>query len=205
MLKIHRAHAGPHEFGLLGAYRIAAVTGNIAATLAANSTLFSARWGHALHFCLLDFIEVSSFVTAAITAGVLFDWQLDIARGFTASDAAGTALDLSGDNQQLRTLYGPSLFTDMRIAAAATLTPGVRTPDARPVGRLQGFTGTAINTQFFGQNAGNKVLYQREDTEEEPVLLGQNEGLLIRNPLAGPATGTFNLLVRIGWREVLAY
>lgn len=193
----------PPAFDSLGAYSVAQVTGNIAATLAAGSTLFSARWGDATRFGMLEWIRASAAVVTAVTTGVIFDLEAIIARSFTASDTGGTPINLAAPFQKRRVSMGASLFTDMRIATTGTLTPGTRTPDAQAIGRLQGFTGTALGTKIFDSNP--QYLYRREDPNEHPVILAQNEGILIRNPLVGPATGTFAVLIEMGWMEVSSY
>jgi hypothetical protein len=142
-------------------------------------------------------------VTAAITTGVVFDLEAIIARSFTVADSGGTPVTLTGSNNKRRASMGSSLFSDMRIATTAALTVGTRTPDAQAVGRVQGFTGTALGTKIFDANP--VYMYRREDPNEHPIILAQNEGILIRNPLVGPATGSFTVLVEVGWMEVNLY
>lgn len=68
------------------------------------------------------------------------------------------------------------------------------TEDAHPLARVSGASGTVIGTQFFG---GVVTLL-----DQDGIVLGKNEGLTIRAPLAGPATGTFRVCVNLDWREV---
>ncbi len=192
-------------FGSLGIYSVAIPTGAIAATLAANSTLFSMRWIDATRLCLIKSIRVSGIVTATITAAVPFDLSVFVARNFTVSDSGGTAITLSSSNQKLRTSFGASLIGDMRVSTTATLTPGTRTLDAQAIDRMQGFTGTVIGTYIFGNGTGAVYLTDRRGAGTYPVVLAQNEGIVIQNPLAGPATGSITLLVDVEWQEVSAY
>jgi hypothetical protein len=198
----------PPAFGALGLYRMAAVTGAIAATLAANGTLFEFQWTSSANLALIQSVKVGGIVASTITTGVLFDASLLVARSFTAADTGGTTLTPSGlgvtNTGKLRTSMGVSLVNDMRIATTATLTPGTRTLDSEPIGRIQGFTGTALGTQIFA--APNPApLYIRDNDDHHPLCLAQNEGFVIQNPLAGPATGTITLLVEIEWAEVASY
>lgn len=191
--------------GSLGVYQVTVPSGAIAATLAAGSTLFSFRWTDATRLALIKVITVSAVVTSAITTAVPFDLEAVVARSFTASDSGGTAISLSGNNNKLRTSFGTSLVGDARVAATAALTTGTRTLDAQAIGRVQGFTGTALGTQVFGTVNGANNLVDRSEPGRYPLTLAQNEGIIIRNPLAGPATGTITLLISIEWQEVAAY
>ena len=190
-------------FGALGYYREAVVSGAIAATLAAGSTLLSFRWTDATRLALIQSVRVSGMITGAVTTGVPFDLALFIARGFTANDTGGTAVLPTATGQKLRTSMGGSLVGDLRVATTGTLTPGTRSLDAQPLDRIQGFTGTALGTSPFG--AGLQPLYLRENSDEHPIVLAQNEGFVVQNPLAGPATGTLTLLFRVEWGEVAKY
>jgi len=195
----------PPATGTLGAYVLGASTGLIAATLAAGSTLFSFRWTDATRFALITSIRISAVVTAAITTGVVFDLEAVIARSFTASDTGGTAFAPLGANNKVRTSMGNSLVGDLRLATTAALGAGTRTPDATAVGRIQGFTGTTLGTSIFGNGSGPMYILDRQKAGEYPVVLAQNEGILVRNPLIGPATGSFSVAVLIEWMEVAAY
>lgn len=71
------------------------------------------------------------------------------------------------------------------------------TADTQPLVRISGATGTVIGTQFFG--AGPNELIRADRGEE--IELNQNEGLIIKAPLAGPATGTFRVAINMRWYE----
>lgn len=71
------------------------------------------------------------------------------------------------------------------------------TADTQPLARISGATGTVIATQFFG--AGPSELIRSDKGEE--IELNQNEGLVIKAPLAGPATGTFRVSINMRWYE----
>lgn len=199
------SNARPPAFGALGYYRQAMVTGAVAATLGAGSTLFSFRWTDATRLCLIQSIRVNAIVSGLITTGVQFDLAAFIARSFTASDTGGTASLPASGQQKLRTSMGNSLAGDVRIAATAALGVGTRTVDAFPIGRIVGFTGTTVGTQVFGSGSDAIPLYFRDNSDHHPIVLAQNEGILVQNPLAGPATGTLTMLVKIEWGEVASY
>lgn len=195
----------PPAFGSLGAYRIGVVSGSITATLAANAALFSARWTNTPNLALIQMIRAAAICDAAITTGVVFDLEAIVARSFTASDSAGTSVLPTGNSQKMRTSMGTTLFGDMRVSAAVALTAGTRTLDGQGIGRIQGFSGTALGTSFFGSGGGAMPLYVRDNNDAHPLILAQNEGIIVRAPLVGPATGTFKVLIEMEWLEVAAY
>ncbi len=212
-------------FRNLGAYSIASATGNIAATLVANSPLFAFQmspsapafnnqvWPFPL-MALIQSVKVAAFVTGAITTAVPFDLALFVGRN------SNTLLNVTGNGgtsatpavaeppQAMRSSMSPWRVTPL-YAATGNL-GGTHTLDTNAMGRVQGNSGTAVGTQFFaGHNP--QSLYQREHMDYHPLILqGQTstlnaDTLVITNPFAGPATGTFSVEVQISWLEVVAY
>lgn len=192
----------PPAFGALGAYSVAAVTGTIGASLAGDSTLFALRWGDATRLMHVRSLQVSGQHVVAAAAVAQYDLSLYVARSFTVADTGGTAITLTGSNQKRRTSHGSSLVSDMRIATTGTLTAGTRTLDALPIGRVQGQLQAAIGARIF-DNAPVQLLAL--DPMQHPIILAANEGLVIRNPIAGPATATYVIMVQIDWMELAAY
>jgi hypothetical protein len=185
------------EPGVLGLYSIGVTSGSIAATLAASSPLFSFRWGDTTKLGIIDFISLGVSVNGVITTSVSMPLELMIARSFTASDSGGTAITLSGNQNKYRTTFQSSLVTDARISTTATLTVGTRTLDTQAAAVLPCVTGTAI-----GNPLAMTTIYSR--TSLFPIVLAQDEGLIIRNQSAGPATGTFQVHVQMRWFETVA-
>ena len=138
-------------------------------------------------------------VSGAITTAVATGLELVLARAFTASDSGGTALTPDGaanNDQKLKTNFATSLVTDIRIAATVTLTAGTRTLDPFAHAVVGYGTGTAVGTTPLAHT----VLYDAS-SEDYPIVLSANEGVIIRNPLAGPADGTFRIFVNMRWIE----
>jgi hypothetical protein len=192
----------PVDYGTLGHYRIAQ---NIAlvVTQAVNGSLFSFRWGDATRLAVIQKIKLSCAQTAAATATIAPNFQVFIARSFTASDTVGTAVTLTGNSMKKRTSMGTTLLTDARFSAvAAGLTAGTRTLDAAPILEMPAQqTITTINPALYtaeldiGAGDGN-----------HPIVLAQNEGLIVRGPtVVFGAAGTANLIVEVSWAEVTAY
>jgi hypothetical protein len=193
----------PLEFSGLGHYRLSTTVGLLAAQ-AVNGTLFSFRWADATRFCVLHKVRLAVLQTGAATATIMPRFQVFIARGFTASDSAGTAVVLTGNNMKKRTAgMGTTLITDIRkSSAAAGLTVGTRVLDSDAVLELP--TNQTITTP-------NNLLYERHldfdgDGGLHPFVLAANEGFIVRGPTtAFGAAGTADLVVEAAWSEVIAY
>jgi hypothetical protein len=192
----------PLDHGALGHYSVAVVTGTIAASLTANSTLFSVRWGNASNLMVVEEVVVMAQHVVAAAAVAQFDLEMIIARTFTASDTGGSAVALTTNNAKRRTNMGTSLVTDMRIATTGTLTPGTRTLDSNSFGRIQGQMQTTIGGRIFDLQP---FPIWRAVPGIYPLVLAQDEGFLIRNPIVAPATATWVLMVGVRWAEVVSY
>lgn len=184
--------------GSLGHYRIA-TTISLVATQAANGTLFSFRWGSSARLCYPVFMRLSLIQLTAATATIFPRYQIFVARSFTASDSAGTAITITGNSMKKRTNMATTLVTDIRkSAAAAGLTAGTRTLDADPM--LEMSTISTATTP-------NSTQYSREldftDRVEHPLVLAQDEGFIVRGPTTVfGAAGTADLSVEISWAEL---
>jgi hypothetical protein len=153
--------------------------------------------------CAITKFRIAVLQTAAATATIMPNFEVFVARSFTASDSAGTAITLTGNNMKKRTNMGTTLVTDIRKSAvAAGLTVGTRTLDAEAIMQLP--TQQTITTP-------NTVLFEREleidmGHGNYPLLLAQNEGVIVRGPsVVFGAAGTANLVVDMSWAELAAF
>jgi hypothetical protein len=193
--------------GSLGVYGEAAQSGAITATMASGATVFSMRWTDSTRLCLIRRVSVVGIVLTTITTAVRSDLQLFVARSFTSSDSAGTAVVPSSSENKLRTSFGGTLFAtgNIRVASTAAVTAGTRTLDTNPIGRVLGFYATAAGSYVFGQGGGYAYLWDRTQLGLHPLVLAQNEGIVVTSSAAGPATGTFTLGFQVEWLETAAY
>lgn len=197
-----RVSLRPHDVGTLGGYRLVAISGAIAASLAAGAALFSFRWGDATRKCVLDDIQIGVFVDATITTAVPFLFDAVFLRTFTASDTGGTSIALTGNQAKVQTDMGTSLVTDMRIATTAALAAGTATPDGVGFAAAVGASGTTVGVQT---GISLTSLYRPIAGVEHPISFAQNEGFRIRNQFGGPATGTFHIVVMVSWSEMASF
>lgn len=189
----------PEDYGSLGIYSNGNVSGVMAANLAANAPIVSARWTDAAKLCLIKRVTFSAAAGATVfTAGVAL-FNLFVARSYTVVDSGGTSILPSGNQAKMRTSgMGTTLFGDMRISSTATLTAGTRTLDSNPISSIAaGVLATA------GSNIVNPFAMVDQRPGEHPLLLAQNEGIVIQATV--PATGTWQFGVKIDWTEITAY
>lgn len=188
-----RSSLWPLDHGVHGQYGVSVASG-LMASLAGAAPVFSLRWtDSAKFFVLLQFKAAYQTITAFSSANEIGS-ELVVARSFTASDTAGTALTLSGDNAKKRTNMPTTLVGDARIATTAALTAGTRTLDTQGI-------ASVVNMSPLAQTG----LVYTTAQQEHPVILAQNEGLVLRNLIAFGASGTVRLHVLIQWAEVSAY
>lgn len=189
------------DYGSLGIYSLAATNGTtqMAAGLAANAAIFSLRWAQASNLLLIRRVTLSMAAGAtAFTAGAA-QFSLIVARSFTVVDSGGTSILPSGNQNKLRTTgMGTTGVGDARISATAALTAGTRTLDALPIGALIGGAPNVAGQSIIPP--GSLLFDQRPG--EHPLLLAQNEGIVIQAVV--PATGTWFFGVKVDYAEVVS-
>lgn len=190
----------PVDYGALGFYSINLVTGVMGAGLAGNSEIFQARWTDASRFCAIyDLGCAGAGGILAFAAGAT-KMEAMVARGWTVDGSGGTAATITGNNNKLRTSMGTTLFGAIRGAATSALGAGTKTLDAQGIGAVHG--STTVNagavllppSDLFG--AGGR-------TDNHPLILVQNEGVIVRATV--PITGTWTGGVSMRWAELTAY
>ncbi len=202
----------PIDHGALGHYRIQAVTGTLAAALAANAVVYSFRWSDATRLAVITklkcrFLPLTLFTAATLTDHTSFDAY--VGRSFSASHTGGTAMTPTGNNAKARTSMGTSLLGDLRISTTAALGGGTITLDAFPFAQSIR-KGNRVNPAAATEEV---VMPQTDGMEmdfdmgggDHPLVFAQNEGFVIRNRTVWPAAGTGILSVLVAWAEVTAF
>lgn len=207
------AHATlkPTPHGALGHYRIAATSGTIAAALAANAQLFYVRWTDATRFMVVTRVKLSFQALTPFTAATLTDFGFDLFKA-TAVSAGGGGTDLGAlvKTKMRTTGMGASLLDAaglMRISTTAALT-ALTTLDAtaiaQSVGDAQRVNPAAATEEAIVNNP--TLLFEADQSRgEHPLVLAQNEGMVLRNRAVWPAAGTGIVQVELSWSEVTAY
>lgn len=181
-----------------GWYSFTMRTGALAG-VAANGPVWSLRYAPGTgKVLMIKNIMVGFGTTTAFTAAQAVGYDLFFARSFTASDSGQTAATLTGDNGKHRTSLDTSGITDLRISTTAAITPGTRTLDTQPIGFVVG-TSNGVGTSMLAQAmlAGT--------AGEHPIILANNEGLVIQNAIAMGAAGVLRLWVAVECAEMNSY
>jgi hypothetical protein len=198
----------PVNYGSLGYYRTGAVSGTMAAALAANSEIWQWRWADASNLGLLYKVAISAGANVAASAAALNSFNLTAARSWTVAGSGGTRYTMTTNNAKLRTSMGTSLVNDIGISTTAALTAGTKTLDATSLGSVSYGIGTgaitvAVNLNLIGQ--GDGTLFDADGEGFHPVVAAQNEGVVIRSGIIGPAGMTWAFSVACVWAEAAAF
>lgn len=199
---------GPLPVGTGGAFRLSMTSGTMAAALAANSEIFQFRFVTAAsRVCLVHGISVSAGANVAATAAAITSLRATIARGWSAAGSGGTRAVLTGNLQKLRTGHATSEVNDVGISTTAALTVGTKTLDTQDIGSVALGIGTGAitgsvsltllpKTNLLGNFAGSMAY---------PLVLGNQEGFVVRTGTIFPATLTWNFTVDVAWSEVQSF
>lgn len=204
----------PVPHGSLGHYRIAATSGTLAAALAALGQLFYVRWTDATRFFVLHKFKASFQPLTLFTAATLTDFGFDLCKATAVSAGAG-GTDLGAlVKTKMRATMGASLLDTaglMRISTTAALT-ALTTLDATCIAQSVGDSqvvnaNTAAGTPIELPRVNDPtVLYVADMASgEHPLVLAQNEGLVLRNRAVWPAAGTGIVQIEMVWSEVSAF
>jgi hypothetical protein len=200
----------PIPHGTLGHYRIAATTGTLAAALAASAQLFYLRWTDTTRFCVITGFKAQFQALTAFTGATLTDFGFDLFKA-TAVSAGGGGTDLGAlVKTKMRTSMGASLLDAsglMRIGTTAGLT-AITTLDATAIAQSLGDpqrVNPAAGTEEQRVNDPTLTFYPDMARGEYPLVLAQNEGLVLRNRTVWPAAGTGIVQIEMTWAEVTAF
>lgn len=193
----------------LGCYRIAATSGTVAAALAANGQIFYVRWTDATRYFVLHRLLCRFQALTAFTAATLTDFGFDAIKA-TAVSAGGGGTDLGAlVKTKMRSTMGASLLDvagSMRISTTAALT-AITTVDAMSIAQSLGDpqrVNPAAATEEQRVNDPTLDLECKMLNGEYPLVLAQNEGLVVRNRTVWPAAGTGIFQIELIWSEVSA-
>lgn len=213
--KAARVESRPVDHESLGHYRYASKSGTIGAALAANAVLSAFRWGAASAVALVTHLRVRWQANVAFTAaGANLSLGAYIGRSYTASHTGGTAVTATGNNLKLRTSFPTSQIAtngDIRTATTAALGGGTITVDTHPFayggpGRPNNINAAAATEFIHPQNPVGEITYMcRMSDGDHPIVLAQNEGIVVRNEVVWPVAGTAEISVEIGWIELAEF
>jgi len=174
----------PQDPGSLGAYAMGSNNGTTAFGAGAQTDieLYQFRWTSS-NVAIIRSVRASFAASVAFAAGQI-KMDLFVARSFTAAGTGGGTLTITGNNGKKRTSFGTTVVGEIRTATTAALGAGTKTLDSTPLVSVV-TASTAIGNPF---GANPITLWSRDTSDEYPITLAQNEGLVVR--MSWPATGT---------------
>lgn len=183
---------------MLGAYQLSVASGALT-TVAAGGPVFSFRYAPGgSTVCVVKRVSVGFVCTTAFGAAQAMGYGVYVARSFSGSDSGGTPATLTGNNNKYRTSLATTGVSDLRISTTAALTAGTRTLDSQALG----------TTYFYVPGVGTSLTQTdliSYDANDYPIVLANNEGIVITNSILMGATGVGTLVVNIEWFEANAY
>lgn len=179
-------------------YSVSAVTGTIAAALAANSTVFAARLDPGAS--LKTYITRVTLIWTTLvtfTVPITVGRRLALFRGSGAAPTAGTSITTAfkKDNSDTTSEMQVSGGGDLRISTTTGLTiSGItyESPEFATMSLIE--VGTAGNTKT--------QTFEFDSAAGGPIVLQPGELIAVRNPQAMDAAGTWQLAVNMDWYEL---
>lgn len=149
--------------------------------------------------------RVSTVVTVAtaVTAQRNDPLNLFVARAYTVAETTNTVTaTLTANNAKLRSaIMSPCTAIVQSTSNAAGMTGGTKTVDSNPIG------WAGLNQPLAALGTGWPVqdIFQNEANGAHPIVLQQNEGLVVQWGATTLATGTVVVGVGFSWAEVPAF
>lgn len=190
--------------GVGGSYKLAAISGVIAAGATINGCFFAMRLDPSAPAGLLVFLEKLrlQFTTiVAFTTPVTAGRRLEVYRGSGAATTGGTDIAPTDNSNQVDSNYPASECNSAqggstRIAATGTLGVAGITFETQPFGVLP--------LTHVGAAGGNQErIYEYDSAHGKPEILRPGELIAVRNPVAMDAAGTWQLAVEAEYSELV--
>lgn len=179
-----------------GDYSVTMTSGALT-VVAAAGPVWSCRWTSTALVAVVKRMTISVGATTAFTTAQMVAYGVFFARAFTVADSGGTAATLTTDNGKHDTHYPTTAMGDMRIGTTGVITAGTRTLDTQPLVVSNGWATTAV--------VGSTMYWDYSwcyDDAAAPLILRQNEGLVLANQIVMGAAGVARLHVTLQWAEV---
>lgn len=190
-----------------GAYVDGAYSGLVTGVAAGSATaghLWACRFvtptntvTDARRFAVIQRLRIRSFTITSYTAAQEVLLAVFKLTAYTAAHTGATAITPVKKSES----YAAPLMT-ARIADTGALTAGTQTLSTDPI-RSGAFAERAAADVV--PKGAIDILLTTEDLIRDPIILGNNEGLLLRNEVAMGAAGVARIVVEMDWRETSFY
>lgn len=175
------------------------VRSGLLTNLAADAPIFSLR-NLSSNLLLIRRLGFGAITTTAFTEAQAIEFALYIARAFTESDAEGTPIELTGNQAKHRTSLASPTSIDLRIADSTALSVGTRTIDDVATCRIAAWSSAAGET--IAARLDNLI---KPSPGMYPIVLAQNEGLILHSVESFSANGTVRAYLDIEFAELVAF
>lgn len=178
-------------------YSVSAITGTMAAALAANSSIFVMRMNpSSTVLAFITRINIDWVTIAAFTTPVTAGRRLSLVRGSGAAASSGTATAtmFKKDSSAAASQFNASVGGDARIATTGALTvTGITFETEERMANMLSSSGAAGNK--------NTDIMTGDASQAHPIILRPGELLALRNPVAMDAGGTWQVGILVDWYE----
>jgi hypothetical protein len=194
----------PSAGGTIGGhYKIATLTGTMAAGIASLASVFQVRWADPSKLFMLQRILVQCSTGTGFAATTLgCPLELRIGHGSTANGSGGTALAPSSISNRMRSSMAASGFVtsgEIRIATTGALTAATgNTAEPNAVGQCMGAPNATLAQSV------QMVLFETTPAGDHPLILNSGDTLSIRT-VTPAATGTWFMAVTMEWVEAINF
>lgn len=183
-----------------GAGFIFSASTGLITTIAAGTTsaghLFAFRNGTST-LMIVERIRLRWQQITAFTTPQEVGLQAFVTRGYTAPHTGGTQINPASAGGLKKVSTGANtVLTDARMAQAGALAGGTHTLDALPFLEVAGWSQTGAAPAVTSGFEEELVFDSRY-----PIVLGLNEGIIVRNTILMGAAGTARAIVSLEWRE----
>jgi hypothetical protein len=197
-----------HPPECLGAYSLSLVSGALtvvtAGTIGSPQAVYSFRWAPATttQLCMIRRVEIGFNTTTAFTTAQSLQYNMVVARTFTASQTGGTSAAFTQTNTgKMRTTMPNTAFVsggNIQISNTAALSGSGFTLDTQFMATINGAV-----TGVVGAIMPVAPIFQHQPGDY-PLILANNEGFIINNGQTMGAAGVGNLIVSVEWMELAA-
>lgn len=173
-------------------YAVAGMTGTMAAALAQDAIVFAMFAGPSSDGLAgyLEALKLTFQTIVAFTTPITASRRLGIYRASGVAATGGAALGVV----KKKTGAPASIVTDARIATTAALTVAGITREADPI--------AFADLVHVGAAGGRAEFLYEFNPPRTPTTLNPGELLVVSNPVAMDAAGTWQLGVQVDWREL---
>lgn len=205
------------KYSVHGSYRLVCSSGavtTIAARTATAGQLLNFRFpGASPYKAFVKYVGARFILTTAYGTAQETGCDLILAHSFTVNGTNGTVVDVGStvaNTGKLLTDFGTSKITAgaVRVADTAAITAGTHTLDANPISTLSdwsGAIGATVPTTGSGARSGYGTLWDyKASAHGAPIVLGTDEGFVIRNLILMGATGVGRWDFCVEWDEGVA-